>query len=56
MSGLEINSDSLTAFYDSHDANFPLNSPLLVQAVDSNGWIITDGPDSELVGLVDNSY
>lgn len=54
MNGLEFNSDSLSAFYDVHDANFPLNTPLHVQAVESNGWIITDGPDSELVRLVNN--
>ena len=49
MNSLEINPDSVAAFHHTHDANFPLNTPLIVQAVDTNGWIITDGPDSELV-------
>ena len=46
---LEITADSLAAFHPSMDANFPFDTPLIVQALDSSGNIITDGPDANLV-------
>ncbi len=49
MVDLTINPDSLTDFVLSADANFPLKSPLQILAVDANGRVISDGPDSQLV-------
>ena len=49
MNSLEIESMSLTNFLAQADANFPFKTPLLVQALDSNNRVITDGPDSVLV-------
>ena len=49
MSGLVIDATSLSTFVPHADANFPFKTPLCVQAVDANGRVITDGPDSTLV-------
>lgn len=49
MASLAIDPDSISNFETSADANFPLKSPVNVQALDANNRVITDGPDSELV-------
>ena len=49
MNGLEIEATSLSNFLAQADANFPFKTPLRIQAVDSSGRVITDGPDSTLV-------
>ncbi len=51
MDSLVIDPDSITNFVSSADANFPLMSPLNVQALDASGRVITDGPDSQLVNI-----
>lgn len=51
MNSLVIESTSLTNFLAQADANFPFKTPLLIQALDSNSRVITDGPDSVLVRL-----
>ena len=48
---LEITADSLANFYPSMDANFPFDTPLVIQAFDADGYVITDGPDANLVSL-----
>ena len=49
MSGLVIEATSLSSFVPHADANFPFKTPLCIHAVDADGHIITDGPDSTLV-------
>ena len=57
IASLEIDPISVAAFGASADANFPLKTPLNIQALDAGGEVITDGPDSILVrrqwGIVD---
>jgi hypothetical protein len=49
MSGLVIEAASLSGFVPHADANFPFKTPLCIHAVDADGHVITDGPDSTLV-------
>ena len=49
MASLVIEATSLSNFLAQADANFPFKTPLRIQAVDSSGRVITDGPDSTLV-------
>ena len=49
MNSLVIESSSLSNFVAQADANFPFKTPLLIQALDANSRVITDGPDSTLV-------
>ena len=49
MASLVIEATSLSNFLAQADANFPFKTPLLVQALDTNSRVITDGPDSTLV-------
>ena len=49
MDSLVIEATSLSNFLAQADANFPFKTPLLVQALDTNSRVITDGPDSTLV-------
>ena len=49
MSDLVIDATSLSTFVPHADANFPFKTPLRVHAVDADGNVITDGPDSILV-------
>ena len=49
MNSLTIEATSLSNFVAQVDANFPFKTPLLIQALDSNNRVITDGPDSSLV-------
>ena len=49
MNGLVIEATSLSSFVPHADANFPFKTPLCIHAVDADGHIITDGPDSTLV-------
>ena len=49
MSDLVIEATSLSSFVPHADANFPFKTPLRIHAVDGNGHVITDGPDSTLV-------
>ena len=49
MNSLTIEATSLSSFVAQVDANFPFKTPLLIQALDSNNRVITDGPDSSLV-------
>ena len=49
IASLEIDPVSMAAFSASFDANFPLKTPLNIQAIDAIGEVITDGPDSILV-------
>lgn len=49
IASLEIDPVSMAAFGASFDANFPLKTPLNIQAIDAIGEVITDGPDSILV-------
>ena len=46
---LEITAESEAAFYPSTDANFPFNTPLVIRAFDEDGYVVTDGPDANLV-------
>ena len=57
MSGLVIEATSLSSFVPHADANFPFKTPLCIHAVDADGHIITDGPDSTLVQqLIPSNY
>lgn len=56
LNSLEIESTSLANFVAQADANFPFKTPLLIQALDSNSRVITDGPDSVLVRLCDAGF
>ena len=46
---IEITAESEAAFYPSMDANFQFDTPLVIQVLDSDGYIVTDGPDANLV-------
>lgn len=49
---LEFTADSVANFYPSMDANFPFSTPLVIQALDADGFVVTDGLDANLVSLV----
>ena len=49
MNSLVIESTSLSNFVAQADANFAFKTPLVIQALDTNSRVITDGPDSMLV-------
>ena len=49
MDSLVIEATSLSNFLAQADANFPFKTLLLVQALDADSRVITDGPDSTLV-------
>ena len=51
MDSLVIETTSLMNFLPYADANFPFKTPLTIQALDVNKRVITDGPDSILVGI-----
>ena len=44
--------DSVSNFHPSMDANFPFDTPLVVRALDAGGYVVTDGPDADLVSVV----
>lgn len=46
---LEITADSVTNFNPFMDANFPFDTPLVIRALDTGGYVVTDGPDANLV-------
>ncbi len=50
-----IEATSLRSFVPHADANFPFKTPLCIHAVDADGHVITDGPDSTLVKFNYNS-
>ena len=52
MATLEIMADSVSNFHPSMDANFPFDTPLVVRALDAGGYVVTDGPDADIVSVV----
>lgn len=52
MNSLAIESTSLSNFVAQADANFPFKTPLVIQALDTNSRVITDGPDSMVVSTL----
>lgn len=54
MDSLIIEATSLSNFVAVADANFRFTTPLIVHALDNNSRVITDGPDSSLVGAQGN--
>ena len=51
MSRINITDESLYKFIPKMVANFPLDTLLGVQVLDSTSQVVTYGPDSSLVGL-----
>lgn len=52
VDSLDITQDSLDNFHPSMDANFAFNTPLKVEALDASGYVVTDGPDANLVSAI----